>query len=155
MFRILGLAAALLLTMTTPARAQLRAISDGATPVVSGARVLWGERVGATMHLVSAPLSGGPAVPFGDVPVGARDVMWLAASPGLVAAQLRDAGSRGAAGRLFAAGPDGAFRLVADDVGEEPFDALWRWSRSPRPSRACAARSRSRASGTAAPRAPA
>ena len=47
MFRILGLVAALLLTMTTPARAQLRAISDGATPVLSGDRVLWGERVGA------------------------------------------------------------------------------------------------------------
>ena len=59
MFRILGLAAALLLTMTTPARAQLRAISDGATPVVSGARVLWGERVGAGSADVIPP---GPCV---------------------------------------------------------------------------------------------
>ena len=54
-----------------------------------------------------------------------RDVMWLAASPTLVAVQLRDSGSPRAPGRLYVAGPDGAFKLLAGDVGEEPFDPLW------------------------------
>jgi len=53
MFRILGLAAALLLTMTTPARAQLRAISDGATPVLSGARVLWAPAGAARVRVLA------------------------------------------------------------------------------------------------------
>ena len=44
---------------------------------------------------------------------------------GLLAVQLRDGGSPRAPGRLYVAGPDGAFRLLAGDVGEEPFDPLW------------------------------
>jgi hypothetical protein len=54
-----------------------------------------------------------------------RDSMWLAASPGLVAVQLRDSSSPSAPARLYVAGPDGGFRRLADDVGEEPFDPLW------------------------------
>ena len=77
------------------------------------------------MHVVSAPLSGGPAVPFGDVPVRARDVLWLAASPAQVAVQLRSSDSPSAPGAPVRGGPDGVFRQLAGDVGEEPFDPLW------------------------------
>src|SRR5690348_14960131 len=125
MIRIACVVGALLLTASTPAFAQLRAVSDGPTPVLLGDRVLWGERSGETMQFVSAPVSGGPAVPFGSLPVPRRDVMWLAASPSLLAVQLRDFGSPRAPGRLYVAGTDGAFRLLAGDVGEEPFDPLW------------------------------
>jgi hypothetical protein len=125
MIRIACVVAALLLTMTTPARAQLRALSDGATPVLFGDRVLWGARSGETMQFVAAPVAGGPAVPFGGVPAHDREILWLAASPELVAVQLRSFDSPSAPGRLYAAGADGAFRELADDVGEEPFDPLW------------------------------
>ena len=64
-------------------------------------------------------------MPFGDVPVRDRDVLWLAASPAEVAVQLRSVDSPSAPGRLYAAGPDGAFRELSGDVGEEPFDPLW------------------------------
>jgi hypothetical protein len=122
MIRIACVVAALLLTSSTPAFAQLRAVSDGAPPVLFGDRVVWGARVGASVQFVSAPLAGGAAVPFGSLAVPARDELWLAASPGLLAVQAR--GSRAPA-RLYVAGADGAFRLLADDVGEEPFDPLW------------------------------
>jgi hypothetical protein len=125
MIRIACVVGALLLTASTPAFAQLRAVSDGPTPVLFGDRVLWGERSGETLQFVSAPLSGGPAAPFGSLPVSRRDVMWLAASPSLLAVQLRAFGSPRAPGRLYVAGTDGAFRLLAGDVGEEPFDPLW------------------------------
>ena len=125
MLRNLGVVAALLLTMATPAQAQLRAVSDGAAPILSGDRVLWGQRSGAIMHVVAAPLSGGAPVPFGDVPIRRSDDVWLAASPAQVAVQLRDSSSPSAPARLYLAGPDGAFQLLAGDVGEEPFDPLW------------------------------
>jgi hypothetical protein len=125
MTRILGVVAALLLTMATSASAQLRAVSDGPTPILAGDRVLWGQRSGEIVQFVSAPISGGPAVPFGQLAVPRRDVMWLAASPTLLTVQLRDFGSPRAPGRLYVAGPDGAFKLLAGDVGEEPFDPLW------------------------------
>jgi hypothetical protein len=125
MIRIACVVAALSFLLPTPAKAQLRAISDGATPVLFGDRVLWGQRSGEIVQFVSAPVSGGPAVPFGSLPVPRRDVMWLAASPGLVAVQLRDFGSPSAPGRLFVAGQEGTFGQLAGDVGEEPFDPLW------------------------------
>jgi WD40 repeat protein len=125
MIRIACVVAALLAASPAPALAQLRAVSDGPTPVLFGDRVLWGQRSGEIVQFVSAPVSGGPAVPFGELAVPRRDVMWLAASPSLLAVQLRDLRSPGAPGRLYVAGPDGAFRLLAGDVGEEPFDPLW------------------------------
>lgn len=125
MIRIACVVAALLLTSSTPAFAQLRAVSNGPTPVLFGDRVLWGERAGDSMQFVSAPVSGGPATPFGSLRVPRRDVMWLAASPGLLAVQLREFGAPASPGRLYVAGTDGAFRLLAGDVGEEPFDPLW------------------------------
>src|SRR3954471_10225339 len=125
MIRSACVVAALWLLLPAPANAQLRAVSDGPAPVLAGDRVLWGQRSGEIVHFVSAPVSGGPAVPFGDLAVPRRDTMWLAASPGLVAVQLRDSGSPSAPARLYVAGPDGAFRRLADDVGEEPFDPLW------------------------------
>src|SRR5689334_14927106 len=100
MIRIACVVTALALASSTPAFAQLRAISDGPTPVLMGERVLWGQRSGETMQFVSAPVSGGAATPFGSLAVGRRDVMWLAASPGLLAVQLRDVGSPSAPGRL-------------------------------------------------------
>ena len=39
--------------------------------------------------------------------------------------QLRDSSSPSAPARLYVAGPDGAFRLLAGDIGEEPVDPLW------------------------------
>jgi hypothetical protein len=125
MIRIACVVAALLVLSPTPANAQLRAVSDGPTPVLFGDRVLWGQRSGETMQFVSAPLSGGPAAPFAALAVPRRDEMWLAASPSLVAVQLRDSRSPSAPARLYVAGPDGAFRLLASDVREEPFDPLW------------------------------
>jgi hypothetical protein len=128
MIRFACVVAALLVLSATPAEAQLRAVADGPTPVLFGDRVLWGTRSNGIMHFVSAPVTGNPpapAVPFGDVPMRARDVMWLAASGAQVAVQLRDFGAPRAPGRLYAAGPDGAFRELAGDVGEEPFDPLW------------------------------
>ena len=125
MIRSACVVAALWSLLPAPANAQLRAVSDGPAPVLAGDRVLWGQRSGEIVHFVSAPVSGGPAVPFGDLAVPRHDTMWLAASPGLVAVQLRDSGSPSAPARLYVAGPDGAFRLFADDVGEEPFDPLW------------------------------
>ncbi|WP_028061961.1 WD40 repeat domain-containing protein [Solirubrobacter soli] len=125
MIRFACVVGALLLASSTPAFAQLRAVSDGPAPVLEGDRVLWGERSGESVQFLSAPVSGGAATPFGSLTVPRRDVMWLAASPGLLAVQLRDGGSPSAPGRLYVAGADGAFRLLADDVGEEPFDPLW------------------------------
>jgi hypothetical protein len=117
---------ALVCMVATPAEARLRAVADGPTPVVLGDRVLWGTRAADVMHFVSAPVSGGPAVPFGDLaPVHRDDVMWLAASPTQVAVQLRDFRSPRAPGRLYAAGIDGVFGELAGNVGEEPFDPLW------------------------------
>ena len=84
--------------MATPAQAQLRAVSDGAAPILAGDRVLWGQRSGEIMHVVAAPLSGGAPVPFGDVPVRRSDDVWLAASPAQVAVQLRDSSSPSAPG---------------------------------------------------------
>jgi hypothetical protein len=125
MFRLGCVVTALVFMVATPAHAQLRAVANGPTPVLFGDRVLWGTKSGGVMHFVSAPVSGGSPVAFGDVPVGDRDVMWLAASPAQVAVQLRDFDSPSAPGRLYAAGPDGVFQELAGDVGEEPFDPLW------------------------------
>src|SRR4051812_3198027 len=125
MFRVGCVVAALLFMVVTPAEARLRAVADGPTPVLFGDRVLWGTKSDGVVHFVSAPVSGGPSAPFGDVPVRDRDVMWLAASPAQVAVQLRSFDSPRAPGRLYAAGVDGVFRELSSDVGEEPFDPLW------------------------------
>jgi hypothetical protein len=125
MIRIVCVVAALLLLSPTLANAQLRAVSDGPAPVLFGDRVLWGQRSGETVQFLSAPLSGGPAVAFGSLAVPRRDAMWLAASPSQVAVQLRDRGSPSAPARLYVAGQEGTFGLLASDVGEEPFDPLW------------------------------
>src|ERR1700754_3351782 len=109
MIRIACVAAALLMTLSTPAKAQLRAVSDGPTPVLFGDNVLWGERSGETVQFVSAPLAGGPAVPFGTLAVPRRDAMWLAAAPGLLAVQLRDSRSPRTPARLYVAGQAGTF----------------------------------------------
>ena len=148
MIRSACVVAALWSLLPAPANAQLRAVSDGpATPILAGDRVLWGQRSGEIMQFVSAPISGGPAVPFGQLAVPRRDVMWLAASPSLLTVQLRDFGSPRAPGRLDVAGPDGAFKLLAGDVGEEPFYGFCgRRSRSPR--RACSRRRRRRCCAT-------
>ena len=125
MFRLGCVVTALVFMVATPADAQLRAVADGPTPVLFGDQVLWGTKSGGVMHFVSAPASGGPSVPFCDVPVRDRDLMWLAASPAQVAVQLRSSDSPSAPARLYAAGADGVFRQLAGDVGEEPFDPLW------------------------------
>jgi WD40 repeat protein len=125
MFRLGCVVTALVFMMATPARAQLRAVADGPTPVLFGDRVLWGTQSGGALHFVSAALSGGPSIPFGDVPARDRDVLWLAASPAQVAVQLRSFDSPSAPARLYAAAADGVFRQLSSDVGEEPFDPLW------------------------------
>ncbi|MDA0166714.1 WD40 repeat domain-containing protein [Solirubrobacter ginsenosidimutans] len=125
MFRLGCVVTALVFMVAAPAKAQLRAVADGPTPVLFGDRVLWGTQSDGVMQFASAPLSGGPAVPFGDVPIRNRDALWLAASPAQVAVQLRSLDSPSAPGRLYAAGADGVFRELAGDVGEEPFDPLW------------------------------
>src|SRR4051794_41704136 len=125
MIRIACVVTALLVTSPAPALAQLRAVSDGATPVLSGDRVLWGERSGEIVQFVSAPVSGGPAVPFGELAVPRRDVMRLAASPSLLAVQLRDLRSPGAPGRLYVAGAHGAVPLLAGGGGGGAVGPPW------------------------------
>ena len=125
MFRLGCVVTALVFMVATPADAQLRAVADGPTPVLFGNRVLWGTTSGGVMHFVSAPVTGGPAVPFGDVPARAPRRALAGRLAVEVAVQLRSVDSPRAPGRLYAAGPDGAFRELAGDVGEEPFDPLW------------------------------
>jgi hypothetical protein len=113
--RLGGLAAVLLagLVPAAPASAELRAVADGSAPVLFGDRVLWMEGGGIVM---SAPLGGGAAVRFGSVSVDAHESATLAAGSSGVAVEVRD----GEDGRLFLAGADGAFRQIADDVGDPP-----------------------------------
>jgi hypothetical protein len=125
MIRFACVVVALLLVSTTPAKAQLRAVADGPAPALFADRVLWGSRSGDVLQFVSEPVSGGPAVPFGSVPARPRDDLRIASSAAQVAVQLRDASSPSAPARLYAAGAEGAFKLLADTVGEEPFDPLW------------------------------
>ena len=110
--------------LTTPASAQLRALApaDDAAggPVLLGDRVLWGTASGGAFHVVSAPGAGGPATPFGQLPLSRGDAVALAAGPGLVAVELRDPRALSARGRLFGAGADGAFRPLSTDVGDAP-----------------------------------
>src|SRR5436853_413483 len=54
MIRIACVVAALLVASPAPALAQLRTLSDGATPVLFADRVLWGQRSGEIMHFVAA-----------------------------------------------------------------------------------------------------
>src|SRR3954452_2929141 len=131
MIRSACVVAALWLLLPAPANAQLRAVSDGPTPVLAGDRVLWGQRSGDILHFVSAPVSGGPAVPFGDLAMSRRDAVWLAASPALVAVQLRDSGSASAPGACTS--PD-------QTVHSGCWPMTWARSRSTR----CGLRSRSR-----------
>ena len=118
--RIAGAVAALLALFPAAAGAQLRAVAPASAPALFGDRVLWGSRSGDVFSVVSAPVAGGPAVPFGSVPIGPRDAVELAATPGQVAVQLRDSLSTSARGRLFAAGADGVFGALASNVGAEP-----------------------------------
>jgi hypothetical protein len=92
--------------LAAPARADVRALapaSFGAGPVLFGDRVLFGSP-----SVVSAPVAGGAAVPFGTV---ARDAT-LTAVPGLVAAA--------ADGGLWTAGADGVFSHLASSLGSPP-----------------------------------
>ena len=126
MFRLACVVTALLLHDGDPrggAVARGRRRSD-AGPVRGSGAVGARSRTGSCTSSPRRSPAARPS-PFGDVPVRARDVMWLAASPAQVAVQLRDFDSPSAPGRLYAAGPDGAFRQLAGDVGEEPFDPLW------------------------------
>ena len=125
MIRLVCVVVALLLLSSAPAQAQLRAVADGPAPALLGDRVLWGSRSGDVLQFVSEPVTGGPVVPFGAVPARAGDELQVASSAAQVAVQLRDGSSPSAPARLYAAGADGAFRELAANVGEEPFDPLW------------------------------
>src|SRR5688572_25121784 len=111
-----------MLALAPPASAQLRALSESGTPLLAGDRVFWGERDGGALQVLSAPIAGGEATRFGSVPLAAGDEYRLAAGVGSVAAVVRDARDLSAPGRLYVAGADGAFGLVAEDVGDEPVE---------------------------------
>ena len=111
-----------LLIPTAPAAAQLRALSETGTPVLAGDRVLWGERAGDALRVLSAPVAGGEPALFGSLPLAAGDDFRLAAGEGRVAAVVRDVRGFSALGRLYVAGLDGAFGLAAADIGEEPVE---------------------------------
>ena len=111
-----------MLALAPPASAQLRALSESGTPLLAGDRVFWGERGGGALQVLSAPIAGGEAARFGSVPLAAGDEYRLAAGVGRVAAVVRDARDLSAPGRLYVAGADGAFGLVAEDVGDEPVE---------------------------------
>jgi hypothetical protein len=110
------------LALAPSAGAQLRALSETGTPVLDGDRVLWGERGDGALRVLSAPVAGGEGAQFGSVPLAAGEDFRLAAGDGRVAAVVRDALDFSAPGRLYVAGADGAFGLVAGDVGEEPVE---------------------------------
>jgi hypothetical protein len=90
--------------------------------VLAGDRVLWGERAGDALQVLSAPVAGGAPALFGSVPLAASEGFRLAAGGRRVAAVVREASDSSGPGRLYVAGPDGAFGLVAGDVREEPVE---------------------------------
>jgi hypothetical protein len=114
MLRRLAVLILLVLLAPAPASAQLRALSRTGTPVLSGERVFWGERSGGALQVLSAPVGGGEATPFGSVPLDGEAEHRLAAASGRVAAVV--------GGRLFVAGADGVFGLAARDIGAEPIE---------------------------------
>ncbi len=114
--------AVLICAAPVPAGAQLRALSETGTPVLAGDRVLWGERAGDALRVLSAPVAGGEPALFGSLPLAAGDDFRIAAGEGRVAAVVRDVRGFSALGRLYVAGLDGAFGLAAADIGEEPVE---------------------------------
>jgi hypothetical protein len=120
--RIACAVVALLIVLTAPASAQLRAIGERAQggPVLLGDRVLWAEPGDGVASVFAMPAGGGPVAPFGSLPAGADTTVDLQAGTQSVAALVRRADSLRPLGRLFTAGGDGAFQALATNVGREP-----------------------------------